>query len=156
MDISNYELKKINDNLSNILLNKKKVKICLNNVLLPFGLESYNYLNKKKFFIQGELPKNDINFFKELEFNVCDKLNIERTFINTQINTNGRFNDKLKINIDEKNNNIFTKFTDDNDKLITIFDIKINQRCNLIISPIVFHNNEKFILKWSLLELKCV
>ena len=154
MDIPNYELKEINDNLINVFVNNKKLKICINDVLLPYGLESYDYLNKKKFFIQAELPKKDIDFFKNFEFSICDRLNIKRELINTQINK--RFDDKLKINIDEKKNKILTKLSDCDDKLITIFDIKINQKSDIFISPIVFRNNEKFILKWSLIELKCV
>ena len=156
MDIPNYELKKINDNLSNIFLKNKKFKISLNDVLLPFGLESYNYSSEKKYFIQAELPENDIIFFKNFEFNISDKLNIERSFINTQIITNNKFNDKLKINIHQKKDKILTDFLDCNNKLITIFDIKKNQKCNLVMSPIVFHNHEKIILKWSLIQLICV
>ena len=156
MDIPNYELRKINDNLSNIFLKNKKIKISLNNVLLPFGLESYDYFSEKKYFIQAELPENDIIFLKNLEFNISDKLNIEKSFINTQIITNSKFNDKLKINIHQKKDKILTDFIDCNHKLITMFDIKKNQKYDLVMSPIVFHNHEKIILKWSLIKMKCV
>lgn len=145
-------IENINNCLYNILYKKKKIMIQIDNVITPFGIESNNFNNKKQYYTKIEMNKDKINFFIDFENKIQIMLgNIKN---NSQIINSEKFNSKLKVKIKSINDKIQTKCFEKN-KEISIFDIKC-KKLNINMTPVLYYDDTKFIIKWNVIKIICV
>lgn len=122
--------------------------------LLPFGLESYKFMNKTNYIIKLEINENGKNFekciidFEDTILKIMSNINKKDYIKESQIIFSEKFNSKLIVKIKCYFNKIITKVKDNNTE-ISIFDLKKLLNIKVNISPNIFINGNKLIVKWS-------
>ena len=142
----------------------KNVELEINNVILPFGLEEeYNNL-----IIKIDLDKNNSQTKELLDTVILIEKYIEETIQKINKNkdftlvskikkTQERFNDLLVCKIPQKNKKAKCYITDCGGYYKTIFDLKKNTRCNIVIYlDILFIKNYKIYYTWKIKEIMII
>ena len=149
-DISFKELKL---NLYDILIENQTVDIDLLNCNIPFGIEKNKYKNKKNYIVKIELNDSQINFFIEFEKLILKKINNDLE-LQTQIKYSDKFKNKLITKVKTINDKIQTVCTD-NKNDVSIFEIIKKKNITMKLTPYVYHDETKMIIKWFIQKI-CV
>ena len=135
-------------------LNKKFILI-LKNVCIPFGLESYSYNKKEKFFLKinldNYLSKKFNDFEQKIQQDINDKFILSLN-IKTQI-LSKKYNNQLLVKFKEFRNKFQTKIYDSNNSEIDVFSLEPKNKLNIEISPNIFIYNGNIIIKWTIITI---
>lgn len=151
-NLENIEFKKTNNNISLVNYRGKKIKFCLENIYIPFGLEKYKFNMKFKYFLKINLSQELYEIFSNFEDYVCKKvfkLYGKNYKIKSQLEKRNTHN-LLILKIKEFRNKLLSKIIDKEGCNISIFEITSKLYANIIISPNIYINNNEIIIKWTI------
>lgn len=153
--IHSIKIEQKSNNYHNIKNNNKNIKIKINNILCPFGIDQ-QYGNS---VVKLEINQNDekhieiINQIKELEEKFIENFNTNTDEWKSLINLKDNNNIFLECKIKKIKNNILTKLSfNDKEKnyLKTIYELNKNFTCDVVLEiPTMwdFRNNNNDINK---------
>lgn len=149
--IHSIKIEQKSNNYHNIKNNNKNIKIKIDNILCPFGIDQ-QYGNS---VVKLEINQNDekhieiINQIKELELKFIENFNTNTNEWKSLINLKDNNNIFLESKIKKIKNNILTKLSfNDKEKnyLKTIYELDKNFTCDVILEiPTIwdFRNNNE-------------
>lgn len=158
LDMNNTDIIKLLDKITNSV-----IKLDMENINVPFGLEdeSYFYKNKKvnNLLLKLDLKEEDRDFFLNLEDkfkDIFDGLDNKNYTIQSQIFKKKNYVDKLLTKVKFNRNQIISNaYTLDNN-FISVYELPQGCVININISPTIYKNQDKLILKWTINTIRCI
>ena len=152
-------ISKVNNSIYKILSNDKSLTLDIENVKLPFGVDSYTYNRKKTFYLKLEINNILKNYIIDIETQVKTILeSVEKSSafsIKSQIMEQGIYNPNMIVKIKQYRDKILTKIKD-NDGALSLFDIEKNTILDMKITPNIYIDKDNnIIVKWTAKEI-CV